>query len=102
MRMQDRLTLPLDHEGPTNHAFDPFPDAALNASVPARFGHIASFFGSRIAVSDNTRSFTYSQLAGLAAGIAAALPVRVAEPTRVGIMLGHEARFPAAMLGVLA
>jgi amino acid adenylation domain-containing protein len=102
MGIATRSALPLDHDGPVG-PFDPFPTTALDAPLPARFAHVAARSGARLAVVDALHRLTYTQLATLAARIAAALPARAPTgPDLIGILLEHEARFPAAMLGVLA
>lgn len=92
---------PIDHGGPVDRAFVPFPDSALRASVPARFAAIASAHASRLAVTDAQRAFTYAELSRLADSIAAGVAAAVPPGAPVGILLGHEARTPAAMLGIL-
>jgi acyl-CoA synthetase (AMP-forming)/AMP-acid ligase II len=54
----------------------------------------------QLAVRDEVRTLTYSQLSTLARAIAAAVAT-AGDSEAVAILLGHEARFPAAILGVL-
>jgi amino acid adenylation domain-containing protein len=95
--------LPLDHGGPAWRSFTAFPESALCHGIVTRFAAMLARHADRLAVDDGTSSMTYAQLAGLAERVAAALPQRAgAGPIPVGILLDHEARVPAAMLGILA
>ncbi|MEX0852681.1 MAG: non-ribosomal peptide synthetase [Bauldia sp.] len=82
--------------------FEPFPVAALDGSVVDRFDAIARRHPARLAASDSDRSLTYSQLAALVDAIAGTVEARVTRSDPIAILLANEARFPAAMLGVLA
>jgi amino acid adenylation domain-containing protein len=82
-------------------------DAALAdwsgyASIVERFGAVARLYPDQLALRDQTRSLTYAQLESLSHRIAASICAVAVDPGPVGILLGHEARFPAAILGVLA
>lgn len=89
--------------GPADWPFEPFPESALQGSIGDRFQAIARRHSDRLAVSDPVCSLTYSELATLSDRIAAATVA--ATSGRLGpvaILLRNEARFAAAMLGVLA
>jgi amino acid adenylation domain-containing protein len=93
----------LDHDGPVDWPFEPFPYSALDASISDRFDCIAARHPDRLAVSDRERSLTYSELKLLADRVAAATAAAtVGREEPVAILLANEARYPAAMLGVLA
>jgi amino acid adenylation domain-containing protein len=95
--------LPIDYGGPADRSFEPFPYSVLDGSVIDRFNAVARRFSERLAVQDLTCCLTYSELAALVDRIAAvtnAATARSAGP--VAILLKSDARFPAAMLGVLA
>jgi amino acid adenylation domain-containing protein len=95
--------LPLDHDGPVDWPFEPFPDSALRGSVVDRFDEIARRFSDRPAVTDGVRAFTYGQLAHHAGAVAEAIEGAAAgRPGPVAVLLANEARYPAAMLGALA
>jgi amino acid adenylation domain-containing protein len=94
------VTMALDAGGPVERDFPPFPVAALDGGLAARFLAVASMQIGRLAVADDAASYDYAALRTLAARIACALPPRGAVPERVGILLAHEPRFAAAMLGV--
>ena len=95
--------LPLDHGGPVDRPFEPFPSSALNGSIVDRFEDIARRFATRLAVSDSVRSFTYAELAALVERIANATAAAVADRDGpVAILLASNAFFPAALMGVLA
>ena len=96
-------TPPLDHGGPVDRPFEPFPRAALDASISERFDAIAKRYPDRIAVTDLSASLTYSELKHLADRIAAATAAATAaRPGPVAIFLPNEYRYPVAMLGILA
>jgi amino acid adenylation domain-containing protein len=78
------------------------PDWALHSSVSERFDAIASLYPDRPAVRDETRTLTYSQLATESRRIAAAITTAALDSGPVAVLLANEARFAAAILGVLA
>lgn len=97
------VSLPMDHGGPVDRPFEPFPVSALEGSIIDRFAAIAGRFSSRVAISDRARRLTYAELAILVDRIAAATVVAsTSRPGPVAILLPNEICFPAAMLGVLA
>jgi amino acid adenylation domain-containing protein len=81
---------------------DPFPASALEKSICDRFQSMARLFGNRLAIRAGDRSLTYSQLAVAANRIAMAVATANPAPGPVAVLLNHEARFPAAILGALA
>jgi acyl-CoA synthetase (AMP-forming)/AMP-acid ligase II len=94
---------PVDHGGPVGSLFEPFPEAALHRSIIDRFVTIAARHAGRLAVSDGTRSLSYADLSNLVNRIAAAIAEATADrPGQIAILLRNEARYSAAMLGVLA
>lgn len=79
------------------------PFFVLAGSITARFDAVASRFADRLAVADDAHSLTYAELSRLVKRIAAVTAVAAAgRAGPVGILLGPEARYPAAILGVLA
>src|SRR5580704_6828650 len=93
----------IDHCGPVNRPFEPFPYSALEGSIIDRFEAIAKRFATRVALSDRVSQLTYGGLADLVSRIAADIAVAVADrPGPVAIVLPRNVFFPAAMLGVLA
>jgi amino acid adenylation domain-containing protein len=94
---------PIDHCGPVDRPFEPFPYSALEGSIIDRFEAIAKRFTTRVALSDRVSQLTYGGLADLVSRIAADIAVAVADrPGPVAIVLPRNVFFPAAMLGVLA
>ncbi|MGH6925223.1 MAG: non-ribosomal peptide synthetase [Propylenella sp.] len=83
-------------------AFEPFPASAIDGSISDRFSEIARRFPTRLAVSDESRDLTYAELEALVASIAAAIEAAEQRPGPVAILMPNEARYPAAILGVLA
>jgi fengycin family lipopeptide synthetase E len=95
--------LPIDYGGPVDRPFEPFPYSVLEGSVIDRFCNVARRFPERLAVEDLTSCLTYCELAALVDRIAAVTTAATAQSAGpVAILLKSEARFPAAMLGVLA
>ncbi|MGB6284816.1 MAG: AMP-binding protein, partial [Xanthobacteraceae bacterium] len=95
--------LPIDYGGPVDRPFEPFPYWVLEGSVIDRFYGVARRFPERLAVQDLTCCLTYCELAALVDRIAAVTTTATAQSAGpVAILLKSEARFPAAMLGVLA
>jgi len=78
------------------------PGSAVHGSIIERFYAIARLYPDRLAVRDQARTLTYAQLATESRRIAAAVATTLVDAGPVAVLLGHEARFPAAILGVLA
>ena len=88
---------------PIDRPFESFPYSALDGSIIDRFDAIARRFPEKLAIQDLTRGVTYAELAALVDRIAAVTSSATGQrPGPVAILLKSEARFPAAMLGVLA
>jgi amino acid adenylation domain-containing protein len=77
-------------------------ESSAHASIVERFDAVARLYPDRLALRDQARSLTYAQLESLSQRIAAAICSVTVDPGPVGVLLGHEVRFPAAILGVLA
>jgi amino acid adenylation domain-containing protein len=102
-RESESICLPIDYGGPVDRPFEPFPYSVLEGSVIDRFYDVAHRFPERLAVQDLTCCLTYCELAALVDRIAAVTTAATAQSAGpVAILLKSEARFPAAMLGVLA
>ncbi len=97
-----RETLPIDHDGPLDWPFEPFPASALEGSICERFAAIANRFPCRLAIRDSAHSLTYAELAASADRVACALSAAHATSGPIAILLRNDARFPAAILGALA
>jgi amino acid adenylation domain-containing protein len=78
------------------------PDPVRHAPIIERFDAIARLYPDRLAVRDDARALSYAQLATQTCRIAAAVAATAVDSGPVAILLGHEARFPAAILGALA
>ncbi len=76
--------------------------SSLHATITERFDAIARLYPDQLAVRDEARSLTYAQLATQARRVAVAVACAAADSGPVAVLLGHEVRFPAAILGVLA
>jgi amino acid adenylation domain-containing protein len=97
------VCVPLDYGGPVGRPFEPFPDSALDGSVIDRFDAVARRFPERLAIQDLTCRLAYSELAAMVDRIAAVTNAAIAgRAGPVAILLNSEARYPAAMLSVLA
>jgi amino acid adenylation domain-containing protein len=77
-------------------------EALPHASICERFYAIARVYADRVAIRDDRRSMTYSQLAGESCRIAAEITATAHAPGPVAVLLDSDARVPAAILGVLA
>ena len=95
--------MPVDHGGPIDKPFEPFPYEALEASIPERLAEVVRRHGARMAVQDASRSLTYEQLGELTSGVASSLrPLLEGRPGPVALVLGNDARLPPAIFGTLA
>jgi amino acid adenylation domain-containing protein len=77
------------------------PSSEVHASIIERFDSIARLYPDRLAIRDEARTLTYGQLATESRRIAAAMATTAVDAGPVAVLLAHEARFPAAILGVL-
>jgi amino acid adenylation domain-containing protein len=77
-------------------------DPVTHASIVETFDAIARLYPDRLAVRDEARTLTYAELARQSRRIASAIAAAAVDSGPVAVLLGHEARFPAAMLGVWA
>ena len=94
--------VPLDHGGPVDWPFEAFPDSDVDASIIDRFEVIANRFPDRLAIQDQSTSLTYRELQTKVAKISAAVAkARMGRAGPIGILLEPDARYAAAMLGVL-
>jgi amino acid adenylation domain-containing protein len=101
--MSTQASAATDQRGTLKRPFEPILPSALEGSVSDCFAAIARRFGSHLALDDGSRTLTYSELAALADDIAAATSAATADQAGpVALLFHHEARFPAAILGVLA
>jgi amino acid adenylation domain-containing protein len=94
--------VPLDYGGPIDRPFEAFPQSALDGSIIDRFETIVARFPDRLAIRDQSTSLTYWELSTLVARIGAATAAKADRTGPIGILLGRDARYGAAMLGVLA
>ena len=93
----------LDYGGPIDRPFEAFPESAVHTSIVDRFEAIAQRFPDRLAIQGQLNSVTYRELGALVARIGAATAlVTSSRAGPIGIFLGRDARYPAAMLGVLS
>jgi amino acid adenylation domain-containing protein len=95
-----RAAQPIEADSPPQAAA--LSDWSVYATIIERFEHVARLYPERLALRDQARSLTYAHFAALAGGIEAAITAAGAPAGPVGVLLSHEARFPAAILGVLA
>jgi amino acid adenylation domain-containing protein len=91
-----RIEMPLPQQAA------PLAHAVMPASLLECFEAVVRLHPDRLAIRDETRSLTYAELARHARRIAAAVAGATADAGPVAVLLGHEARFPAAILGVWA
>jgi hypothetical protein len=91
-----RLQMPRSPENPAP------PDPTQHGTVIERFDAITQLYPERVAVRDEARTLIYRELAGEYRRIVAAIAAIDADSGPVAVLLAHEARYPAAILGVLA
>jgi amino acid adenylation domain-containing protein len=97
------VALPLDHGGPVDVPFKPFPAPETLLSVVDRFRWVVDRHGERPALIDGLRRWTYAALQERVEALAEALLCRLGhgeEP--VAVLLPQDARAPLALLAVLA
>lgn len=95
-------TLALDHGGP-NLAFEPFPRAALESSIIARFFAIADIHRDKLALHDEAQQWRYAELAERVQRLGRHLHAHLPPGTSpVALLFGHSVHFPLAMLSVLS
>lgn len=82
--------------------FPAFTESVLNRSIIDRFETIAAIAAERIALSDKDRTITYSELLRFVRSAAAKIVRAGLESGPIAVLMPHEARFPAAILAVLA
>jgi amino acid adenylation domain-containing protein len=93
----------IDHGGPVDRPFEPFPESALEGSITARFDEIVRRFPKRLAIQDAVQEVTYEELAARVGRIAAAVAERTAGRNGpVAILLPNDARLPTSMVAVIA
>jgi amino acid adenylation domain-containing protein len=83
-------------------AFEPFPDAALEQSIPDRFAFQVTRHRDCVAIVDSGRALTYRELDAWSNGIAHAILERApAARDPVALVVSQGAAYSAAVLGVL-
>ena len=82
--------------------YEPFPRAALDQSIGARFDEIARRFANKLAVRTKNYSWTYAELNTRAENIAQAINDHaISRPAPILLLFHHDAPAIAALLGVL-
>jgi acyl-coenzyme A synthetase/AMP-(fatty) acid ligase/thioesterase domain-containing protein len=96
-----RGDLAIDHEGPTDIAFEPFDDAWIERPIGAIFNEVAARHGDKLATVDEARRLTYRQLQRASQHLARRIDALVGAKRPVGILLPNNALFPLAALACL-
>lgn len=92
-----------DSERLDDWPFETLPDSVPEPSVSDRFERVARIYRKHLAIDDGRLALTYGELAEIAHAIAATIEAAIHDrPGPIAVFLGHETRFPAAILGVLA
>jgi amino acid adenylation domain-containing protein len=97
-----RKSRPVDQGDAPVHPLEPLSATALETSIVERFDAVARYFPDRIAIRDGTETLTYRELAAQADRISNVIGATIAGTGPIAILLSNEARYPAAILGVLA
>src|ERR1035438_6422431 len=94
--------LPLDHEGPTDVAFEQFDDVWVERPIVDRFNQVVARYGDKTAVVDEITRLTYRELQRASFHLACRIEALVPAGQPVGILLPNNALFPLAALACLA
>jgi acyl-coenzyme A synthetase/AMP-(fatty) acid ligase/thioesterase domain-containing protein len=96
-----RGDLPIDHDGPTDVAFDRFDDDRIERPIAELFNQIAIRHAGKAAIVDETTSLTYRELRNASFHLARRIDAVVPPGKPVGILLPNNALFPVAALACL-
>lgn len=94
--------LAIDHDGPTDCAFEPFDDAWIERPIVELFNRVAARHGDKLATVDETTRLTYRELQGASLHLARRIDALVPPGKPVGLLLPNTALFPVAALACLA
>jgi amino acid adenylation domain-containing protein len=95
--------LPLDHGGPVSRPFEQFPPGTEDGTVVDRLDAIVARYAARPAIADASGVTTYGELGAQVDSVAeATVHVTTGRPGPVAVVGRHDARFPGAVLGILA
>jgi acyl-coenzyme A synthetase/AMP-(fatty) acid ligase/thioesterase domain-containing protein len=97
-----RGDLAIDHEGPTDVAFDRFDDAWIERPIIELFHQVAVRHLDKIAIVDETTRLTYRELQRASLHLARRIDALVPPGKPVGLLLPNNALFPVAALACLA
>lgn len=97
----DNPILP-DTERPADFNINPFDDTWAQRPISVRFEEVAALHENRLAVNDGSQSLAYGELLRCARYFAQRIDASTEPGRPVGILLPHNACFPAAALACLA
>ncbi|MEO8115955.1 MAG: AMP-binding protein, partial [Phenylobacterium sp.] len=93
---------PLDWNGPTERAFDAFPDEDLDRSIIDQLEAVARRYPDRIAITDGETALTFGRLWDGLSGLAEIIATETRPGELVAVVLPTSALFPLALLACLA
>jgi acyl-coenzyme A synthetase/AMP-(fatty) acid ligase/thioesterase domain-containing protein len=94
--------LPLDHDGPIEIPFEPWPDSSIDRPIIEIFNEVAARHGDKTAIVDESTRLTYRALQNAALHLARRIDALVPVGRPVGILLPNNALFPLAAIACLA
>jgi acyl-coenzyme A synthetase/AMP-(fatty) acid ligase/thioesterase domain-containing protein len=97
-----RDDLAIDHDGPTDVAFDRFDDTWIDRPIIELFNQVVARHGDKLATVDETTRLTYRELQRASFHLARRIDTLVPPGTPVGLLLPNTALFPVAALACLA
>lgn len=96
------VEVPLDLNGPVDRPFDPLEAGFAGVSAIEHLIAVTAKYANRVAISDGTHSFTYSQLLSRVLSLAQVISALIPEQEAVGWLLRSSAWQPIAMLACMA
>jgi acyl-CoA synthetase (AMP-forming)/AMP-acid ligase II/thioesterase domain-containing protein len=96
-----RGDLAIDHDGPTDVAFDQFDDTWIERPITELFNRMVARHGDKVAIIDETTRLTYRELQRASLHLARRIDALVPPGKPVGLLLPNTALFPVAALACL-
>jgi acyl-coenzyme A synthetase/AMP-(fatty) acid ligase/thioesterase domain-containing protein len=94
--------LPLDHDGPIEVPFEPWPDSWIDRPIIEIFNEVAARHGDKTAIVDENTRLTYRALQSAALHLARRISALAPAGRPVGILLPNNALFPLAAIACVA
>ncbi len=101
-RWLEPAALALDHNGPVERPFTPFPEGGLDEPVCAHVARAAARWPDRVALRDDAGALSYARMWAAVGALAAAIAAQSDEDALIAIALPADRRAPMAMLACMA